>query len=87
MHCQSVCVHTSAVTSMGYDVSKPPRFKCCAEFLFQTVSHGTMLYAQGPQFWRFLSRHLFPYHHQIPSDLKSECFPCVVTIGPTEGAV
>ena len=29
-----------------------------------------MLCAHGPQFWRFLSRHSFPYHHWIPRDLN-----------------
>ena len=47
---------------------KPPRIKCCAEFLLPGQSlHGTMLYAHGPQFWRFLGRHSFPCHPRIPS--------------------
>ena len=54
--------------------------------LFHTISHGTVLHAHGPQFWRFLSWHL-----SVSSlDTKwpqSQCIPCVAIVGPTEGAV
>ena len=43
-------------------------------FIFRQVSNGTMLYTQGPQFWRSLCWHTFPYHHWIPSDLNRSAF-------------
>ena len=63
---------------------KPPRFKCCAEFCFRQFFQGTTLYAQGPQFWRFLSRHSFPHHHQLPSDLNLSVFFAWIQSAPSK---
>ena len=41
-----------------------------------------MLHADGPQFWRFLSRQSFPYHHWIPSDLNLCAFHVWIQSAP-----
>ena len=77
-------VNTGPNPFQTLQVPKPPRFKCCAGFFFcLTISHGTMLYAQHQQFWRFLSEHSFPCHHWIPSDLNPSAFLAWIQLAPS----